>query len=292
MRVNQILTNLLSNAIKFTPEGGCVKLLIHQPEADTNASHIHFDVSDTGIGMTEEYLSHIWTPFEQADSSISRRFGGTGLGLAITKNLVDIMKGNITVESHQGIGTTFGVDLYFERAEQPETVDPYDFSSVNALIVDDDQSTCDYVVQLFNRCGARCASATSGEAAVEAFQAAEKQDDHFTVCLVDWNMPKMNGIETIKQIRELTGSRIPMIVITAYDYSEISEQAESAGIDMFISKPLFQSSLFDLLAGISGVRALINPLPAGIQLRRSRVLLAEDNAMNIEIAQRLLEWRI
>ncbi len=290
MRINQILTNLLSNAIKFTPDGGTVRLSISQPEARTNASHIHFEVSDTGIGMTKEYLGHIWMPFEQADSSISRRFGGTGLGLSITKNLVDLMNGSITVESEPGAGTVFRVDLTFERTEQPASDPVYDFGKVNALVVDDDESTCEYIRQLFERCGAHCDTVFSGEDAVRRFMAASGSDSPYTVCLVDWCMPGMDGIETIRQLRDVAGSNVPSIVITAYDPSEISEKAAEAGVSSFITKPLFQSTLFDLLAGISGKAA-----PGRIKRNKkysldgTHILLAEDNSMNMEIAKRLLQ---
>ncbi len=290
LRTNQILTNLLSNAVKFTPSGGTVKLEIKQPEAGINASHVQFTVSDTGIGMTDEFLNHIWEPFEQADASISRRFGGTGLGMTITKTLVDLMGGTIMVESSPGKGTTFHVDLTFGCTNQPVSGGMYDFSSVHALIVDDDMSTCEYVKLLFERCKARCVTALSGERALEEFTAAEKQNDKFTLCLVDWCMPKMDGIETIKQIRSIAGNEIPIIVITAYDYSELADQAAEVGIDKFIPKPLFQSSLFDLLENLCG-----KTVPEEVEKDEDidfggvRVLLTEDNKMNMEVARYLLE---
>lgn len=290
LRVNQILTNLLSNAIKFTPEGGKVKLIIQQPEADINASHIHFEVSDNGIGMTPEFLSRIWNPFEQADPSISRRFGGTGLGMTITKNLVDLMGGTITVESKSGAGTTFAVDLTFGRTDQPNNAGTYSFSDINALVVDDDVSTCDYIRLLFERCGASCTTVTSGFDAVDVFSKAEQNGKKYTVCLVDWRMPKMDGIETIRRLRDIFGDDIPIIVLTAYDFTEIAEKAKDVGVAMFISKPLFQSSLFDLLANISGIRnkkAVENTLKC--EFSGERVILAEDNMMNTEIAKQILE---
>lgn len=290
MRTNQILTNLLSNAVKFTSEGGTVRLKINQPEADTNASHIHFEVSDTGIGMTQEYLSHIWTPFEQADSSISRRFGGTGLGLSITKNLVDLMGGSIDVKSTLGKGTTFCVDLTFERTEQPQNNKTYDFSSVKALVVDDDESTCDYICLIFERCGASCTSVTSGADAISAITEAKKRNELYSICLVDWKMPNMDGIETIKKMREILTEDVPIIVLSAYDYTELADKAAEVGVDKFISKPLFQSSLFDLLVSTSGSQ---HPVFAKKSRKFSfdgaRVLLAEDNVMNMEIAKKILE---
>ncbi len=291
MRTNQVLTNLLSNAIKFTPEGGSVMLKISQPEADKNAAHIRFDVTDTGIGMTKAYLAHIWTPFEQADSSISRRFGGSGLGLSITKNLVDLMGGTIAVQSEPGKGTTFSLDLTFERTAQPANVGPYDFSNVNALVVDDDTSTCEYIRMLFNRCGAKCAAVTSGADALKAFSlAAKQQEDAYTVCLVDWRMPGMDGIETIRCLRDIAGEKLPIIILTAYDFSELADKAAEAGVSRFISKPLFQSSLFDLLANISGAPPeVVVTKNESIDFAGARILLAEDNEMNMEIAKRIME---
>lgn len=290
MRISQILTNLLSNAIKFTPDGGTVTLLIRQTKVEANASQIHFEISDTGIGMSNEYLERIWAPFEQADSSISRRFGGTGLGLTITKNLIDLMNGRITVESVPGKGTTFCVDLTFERTEQPASNAVYDFSRINALVVDDDTCTCEYIRQLFTRCGAHCDTFSSGEEALCAFMSSLDGNSPYTVCLVDWRMPKMDGIETIRRLRKIAGNDIPIIVITAYDFTEISEKAAEVGVDMFIAKPLFQSSLFDLLANISGKK-----LPEKLEKNKNfdfegvHILLAEDNVMNMEIAGKILE---
>ena len=290
MRVNQILTNLLSNAIKFTPEGGSVVLKICQPDTVNDKAHIHFDVTDTGIGMEQEYLKHLWTPFEQADSSISRRFGGTGLGLSITKNLVDLMGGSITVQSTVGKGTAFGVDLYFERTEQPAGEKVYDFSKVNALVVDDDPKTCDYIRLLFNRCGARCSVVTSGEDALKAASAAMEKGESYSLYLMDWQMPEMNGIETVHRLRDIVGDDMPMVVLSAYDFSEVADEAREAGVTKYITKPLFQSTLFDLLADVSGAarpgRAAVGKK---VDFAGARVLLAEDNQMNMEIAKRILE---
>ncbi len=289
MRINQILTNLLSNAVKFTPEGGKVTLSVRQLSVDERSIGFRFVVTDTGIGMTPEYLEHIWTPFEQAEASISRRFGGTGLGLSITKNLVELMNGSINVASRSGAGSRFTVDLTLERTEQPDSSSAYDFSHINALVVDDDASTCDYIKLLFDRCGASCATVTSGEAAVEEFALAKKQGRAYNVCLVDWRMSGMDGIETITRIRQIADRRLPAVVVTAYDFSEVSAHAKSLGIDRFVSKPLFQSSLFDLLANLSGNQAPADvKQSSGIDFAGARVLLAEDNNMNMEVARRIL----
>lgn len=289
-RVNQILTNLLSNAIKFTPDGGSVKLTVSQPDAKTEAAHILFVVSDTGIGMSPDYLKHIWTPFEQADATISRRFGGTGLGLSITKNLIDLMGGTIEVESTLGEGTTFTINLTFEHAEQPDRNIACDFSGIKALVIDDDRGTCDYIKLLFDRFGARCQCETSGADGIKTYAAALKSGEPFTLCLVDWRMPVMDGLETVARIRKLSTEKIPITVISAYDYSEIADRAAEVGVTSFISKPLFQSSLFDLLANVCGVtRESKSAKDETFDFGGARILMAEDNEMNMEIAKSILE---
>ncbi len=251
MRINQILTNLIANAVKFTSEGGKVVLRISQMEEEKKTTHIHFEIEDNGIGMSGEYLTHIWRPFEQEDPSISRRFGGTGLGLSITKNLVDLMGGRIFVDSLLGIGTKFNVDLTFERTAQPQSVTAYDFSSIEAIVVDDDESICDYIGLLFERCGVACKTVNSGKEALEEMKEAISRNQPYTLCLVDWIMPDMDGIETIRQMRSFVKQDTPIIVLTAYDYSEIADQVAEVGVVKFISKPLFQSALFDLLVNTS-----------------------------------------
>ncbi|MDD3919630.1 MAG: response regulator [Eubacteriales bacterium] len=290
MRINQVLTNLLSNAVKFTPEGGSVTLSILPEAVNDSLMRFYFEISDTGIGMSSAYIERLWQPFEQADSSISRRFGATGLGLAITTSLVDIMGGSITVTSELGAGSVFKVELTVERVAQPQETGLYDFSDVHALIVDDDKSTCDYIQLLFNRCGARSETVNSGKEAIAAFVESLERNDLFTLCLVDWRMRGMDGITTVREIRKLAGNDVPIIIITAYDYAEIAESVKDAGVTMFVAKPLFQSSLFDLLATVCGASnsqsVAINDV---VNFDGARALLAEDNEMNMEVAKRILE---
>ena len=289
LRINQILTNLLSNAVKFTPAGGGVTLSITETAVDEKQTNFRFTVADTGIGMTQEYLEHIWTPFEQAEASISRRFGGTGLGLSITKNLVELMGGTIRVESESGVGSTFFVDLTLTRTSQPDVKLERDFSAIRALVVDDDAGTCDYIKLLFDRCGAGCTTFTSGAEAVEHFAAAQKEKKPFNFCLVDWRMPNMDGFATINAIRRIAGKALPIIVVTAYDFSEVSEHTEALAINKFVSKPLFQSSLFDLLANISGQpEQPVTEQKRKLDFDGARILLVEDNNMNMEVAKRIL----
>lgn len=289
LRINQVLTNLLSNAVKFTPEGGSVTLTITEQYIDHRSTGFRFTVSDTGIGMSQAYLEHIWTPFEQAEATISRRFGGSGLGLSITKSLVDLMGGSIAVESTPGVGSKFTVDLTLLRTDQPQKITEVDFSTVNALVVDDDGSTCDYIRLLFDRCGAKCETFTSGQAAVNALSAAQQKGTPFNLCLVDWRMPQMDGLATISEIRRIAADELPIVVVTAYDYDEIAEHAARLGISRFISKPLFQSSLFDLLATICGKQpeTASQSVPK-VDFDGARVLLVEDNGMNMEVAKHVL----
>lgn len=290
MRVNQILTNLLSNAIKFTPDRGRVKLLINEEKEDEENTYIHFEISDTGIGMSEEFLSQVWTPFEQADASINRRYGGTGLGLAITKNLVEIMGGNIKVKSELGVGTTFLIDLCFKRTIQPSKLKTYDFKNIRALVIDDDSSTCDYVYLLFTKFGVRCSSFTSSQNAIDEFYEEKKKGDPYNLCLVDWQMPGMDGIETVKKIREIAIEDLPVIIITAYDYTAIADKAAEIGINSFVSKPLFPSSLFNLIAKYSSIDSIKDKkeIIKKYDFDGTRVLLVEDNSMNMEVATRIL----
>ncbi len=288
VRTNQILTNLLSNAVKFTPEGGRVMLRICQ-SSEGSSSKIHFRVSDTGIGMTQEYLEHIWTPFEQEDSSISRRFGGTGLGLSITKNLVDLMGGSISVSSRQGEGTVFDLDMIFERTEQPHIDESYDFTGIKALVADDDASNCDYIRRMFVGFGIGCVSVRSGSDAISAFSAAIQQGEPFTLCLIDLRMTNMDGLETIQRMKDIPGGQTARFALAAYDYSEVADAAARLGVDRVVSKPIFQSTLFDLLVNQSGLSGRKSRARSrDVDFDGARVLLVEDNNMNMEIAKSIL----
>ena len=210
--------------------------------------------------------------------------------MSITKNLVDLMKGTINVESKPGEETRFTVDLNYDRVEKSDNTEPYNFNNINALVVDDDSSTCDYIRLLFNRCGARCATVTSGVDAIRAIEQSFQNKDEFTLCLVDWRMPHMDGIATIKKIREIVGEQLPIIVLSAYDFSEIADKASEVGVNRFISKPLFQSSLFDLLTNICETEhPRIIEKNKDYDFHGARVILAEDNTMNMEIAKTIME---
>ncbi|MEG1743602.1 MAG: response regulator, partial [Clostridia bacterium] len=291
LRVNQILLNLLSNAVKFTSEGGEVFFTVEQTGINNNTVFIKFTVSDTGIGMTKEFRDRLFMPFEQQDSSIAQNFGGTGIGLSITKNLVTMMNGKIKVESELGKGSTFSVELPFAIDRSTErNIDEHDFSYVHALIVDDEQSACEYMHILMRRCGVNSEYALSGKSAINSIINAAKTGHPFDLCLMDWKMPDMNGVETVKRIREQVGNDLPIIIVTAYDFSEIEESAKASGVSLFISKPLFQSTMFDLLVSIYGNYKISKSEQSDklYDFSGKRLLLAEDNEMNREIATDIL----
>ncbi|MEG1633404.1 MAG: response regulator [Oscillospiraceae bacterium] len=291
LRINQILMNLLSNAVKFTPGGGRVLFTVEQTAIRENRVFMKFTVADNGIGMTSEFLERLFTPFEQQDASIAQTHGGTGLGLSITKNLITMMNGVIEVQSRAGEGAAFVVELPFLR----DTVSARsnnaarDFSDVNALIVDDERSACEYMRILLRRCGAESEFAMSDSSALYMLSDAYRSERPFNLCLLDWKMPDADGLNTVRQIRECVGPDMPLIVVSAYDFSDMEVEARAAGVDRFISKPLFQSTMFDLLVDTCGKQCNI-PAAGGEtpSFVGKRLLLAEDNDMNREIAVDIL----
>lgn len=291
LRVNQILMNLMSNAVKFTSSEGSVSLAVVQTKLTESQVFIRFIVKDTGIGMSEEYLERLFSPFEQESVQTARRYGGTGLGMSITCNLVSLMGGKIDVESKQGKGSVFTVTLPFGRTEnaEPKAIST-DFSKLRVLVVDDLANECDYVRALLNRCGVRSETAQSGEEAVQLVAARKNTPEKFDLCIIDWNMPGLNGVETTRLIHKECDLDIPIIIATAYDISEFEEDAIAAGATKIISKPLFQSTLFDLLVSTYGKYGVAaedeNDIP---DLSGMQILLAEDNEMNVEVAAAILE---
>lgn len=294
MRVNQILINLLNNAVKFTSADGSVSLRIKQENIDNKNCTITFTVDDTGIGMTKEYLEKIWRPFEQADNTILRRYGGSGLGLAITKALVDLMGGHIEVESELGKGSSFKVTIHFEKTEQVYATGKYNFSSINALVADDDVTTCEYIKNLLNHYNIRCKMAPSGEKALSMIADSVDKNEPFNLCLLDMKMNGINGLDTAKHIIDKYGDECPVIIISAYDYSEYVEQGLKIGVKKFLSKPLFKSALFDLLVSLNADITNETDYDYKVEttedydFKGTKILLTEDNPTNMEIAVDLL----
>lgn len=293
LRLNQILLNLTSNAIKFTPGGGKVSLEVTRLPSRNQKTWIRFTVSDTGIGMDKEGLSKLYTPFEQADATISHKYGGTGLGMSITQNLTMLMGGHIDVKSELGVGTTFTVELPFEQSNVDlHPVNDTLLETLEVLVADDEQDICEHTVLLLKKMNIQAEWVLSGAEAVERVAAAASEGRGFDVCFIDWKMPNMDGIETTRRIRKLVGRDTPIIIISGYDWSEIEEEARAAGANAFIAKPLFQSSIHDVLVNVTSGALLGAQVAKKLDnkpLRGKRILLAEDNELNMEIAVTLLE---
>lgn len=293
MRVNQILLNLLSNAIKFTPKGGSVRLEIRMLRSASDKIWLRFIVKDSGIGMKKEFLEHLYEPFEQADNGIARKYGGTGLGMAITKNLVAIMDGTIEVESQEGAGTTFMVDLPFGVSKVDKKT-AAEMEEMRVLVVDDDNDTCEHAAVLLKGMGVNVDWALNGFEAIEKVRSACEDDRRcYDVCFIDWCMPELDGIETARRMRSYVGPDVLIIIISAYDWSGIEEQAKAAGVNAFIAKPFFASNLYNMLLTVSrkpelGFSAVGNK--ETYDFGGKKVLLVEDNELNMEIASELLKF--
>lgn len=291
MRINQTLLNLTSNAIKFTPRGGEIVLEVRCSPAQNGYCKLQFIVSDTGIGMNDEELSRLYDPFEQANPEISQKYGGSGLGMSITLNLVTLMGGAIHVKSTPGKGTTFTVDLTLKQNKEIiENVTSEDLQFLKVLVVDDEPDQCEHVSVLLKKMNIRSDWVLSGSEAIQKITAAIKENDSFDVCLIDWKMPDMDGVETTRRIRETVSDDTLIIIISAYDWTEIEEEARMAGADAFISKPLFMSSLYSVLENATkgALSRAVSSTKTKHLLTGKKLLIAEDNSLNMEITTELL----
>ncbi|MGI6069163.1 MAG: response regulator [Blautia sp.] len=294
LRLNQILINLLSNAVKFTPEGGSIRLEIRKVHVKNKKIRLRFTVSDTGIGMTPEFMKRIYMPFEQADSSISHRYGGTGLGMSITKNLVSLLGGTIQVTSTVGEGSAFKVELPFELVkDEIQTAEEVSLENLKVLVVDDDKDCCVHTSLLLEKFGIEAKWVLSGAEAVHLVTSAHEQYQDYDVCFIDWQMPDIDGLETTRKIREHVGPDTLIIIISAYDWRSIERAAKDAGANAFITKPMFASSIYNTLLSVTGENRRIIKVKENSQksydFSGHRVLLAEDNELNREIAIELLK---
>lgn len=289
LRVSQILLNLVSNAYKFTPKGGSVKVFVRETAKRDGKEFLRFTVSDTGCGMSDDMKQRLFEPFEQESAGTAKAHGGSGLGLSITKNLIDMMHGAITVESEKGKGTTFTVDLPFGIAEESEKPDCDALKSLRILAADDDETAREYTAAVLRRLGVPFDLACSGEQAVSMIEDAARSGKPYNVCLIDWKMPDISGAEVTRRIRENEKSRALIIIMSAYDIGEVQDEAAAAGADRFVSKPLFQSAIFNILTQLTnGKVSRTTAKPDRYDFTGHRVLLAEDHELNAEIALELL----
>lgn len=292
-RLNQVLLNLLSNAVKFTPAGGTVSVRIRQYPGTVKGSELYeIRVKDNGIGMSQEFVQKIFSPFERERTSTVSRIQGTGLGMAITKNIVNMMGGTIEVLTEQGKGTEFIVRLPFRIQSKHQRIEKIaELEGLKALVVDDDFNTCDSVTKMLVKVGMRSEWTLSGKEAVLRARQSMEMGDAFHAYIIDWRLPDMNGIEVTRQIRSL-GDDTPIIILTAYDWSDIEVEARAAGVTAFCAKPMFMSDIRDTLMTAIGQKqaeAETAILPAaGSDFRGKYILLVEDNELNSEIAVEIL----
>ena len=292
-RLNQILLNLLSNAIKFTPAGGMISVRLKQyPGTQRERQLYEIRVKDNGIGMSEDFVQKLFSPFERERSSTVSRTQGTGLGMAITKNIVDMMGGNIEIQTEQGKGTEFIVRLPLRTQSKHHRVEKIAaLEGLKALVIDDDFNTCDSVTKMLAKVGMRSEWTLSGKEAVLRARQSIELGDAFHAYIIDWRLPDMNGIEVTRQIRSL-GDDTPIIILTAYDWSEIEAEARAAGVNAFCAKPIFMSDIRDTLMTAIGQkqdRTDDDILPAvSLDFRGRSILLVEDNELNSEIAMAIL----
>ena len=293
LRLNQVLLNILSNAIKFTPTGGMVSIRIAQkPGAPKGCGNYEFRIKDNGIGMSQEFAQKIFEPFEQERTSTVSRIQGTGLGMAITKNIVDMMGGTIEVQTAQGKGTEFTVCVPMRAQTEQRPVEKItELEGLKALVVDDDFNTCDSVTKMLVKVGMRAEWTLSGKEAVLRARQALEMSDVYHAYIIDWRLPDMNGIEVTRQIRSLHDDT-PIIILTAYDWSDIEVEAKAAGVTAFCSKPMFMFDLRETLMSALGQKqtdAVQGLLPdKNADFKGKHILLVEDNELNREIAQEIL----
>ena len=292
-RLNQILLNLLSNAIKFTPAGGTVSVRVRQLAGKVRGcGQYEFRIKDNGIGMSQEFAKKIFEPFERERTSTVSRIQGTGLGMAITKNIVDMMGGTIEVQTAQGKGTEFTVCVPMRAQTEQRPVEKItELEGLKALVVDDDFNTCDSVTKMLVKVGMRAEWTLSGKEAVLRARQSIEMSDAYHAYIIDWRLPDMNGIEVTRRIRSLNDDT-PIIILTAYDWSDIEVEAKAAGVTAFCAKPMFMSDLRETLMSALGQKqtdAAQGLLPdKNADFKGKHILLVEDNELNREIAQEIL----
>ena len=296
MRIQQAFVNIIGNAIKYTPKGGKIAIPVSEKRSrNLKASFYKFDFKDNGIGMSEEYITHIFEPFSRAEDSRVNRIQGTGLGMPITRNILRMMNGDLQVKSELGKGSVFTATMLL-KLQDTETVDVSELHGLSVLVVDDDRISCESMCDMLDGIGMKSEWTSSGREAVEKIvKKHEKEDDYFAV-IVDWQMPEMNGVDTAKAIRKNIGGNLPIIVMSAYDWSDIEYEAKAAGINAFLTKPIFRLNIINMFKHfVNGEfdnniqqKTIVSEVD-GCDFSGKRVLLVEDNMINREIAIEILK---
>ena len=293
MKLRQVMINILGNAVKFTPEGGSVTFVVETIARFNGKSTLRFAISDTGIGMSQDFLPRLFDAFSQEDSSRTNRYGSTGLGMAITKSIIELMNGTISVESEKHKGTTFTVtvtliDCDHKSIDEDENdMLPHELC---VLVIDDDPIACEHAQLVLGQVGVNCEKALSGAEGLQMAKVRHTRRDPYDLILVDWRMPDMDGVETTRQIRAAVGSETPVIILTSYNWDDIADEAKSAGVDTFVAKPLFAEKVLDeFRAAFRKKNAKLVRETADLKGRR--ILLAEDVSVNAEIMIMVLSMR-
>ena len=296
LRLNQIFLNLVSNAIKFTESGGDIIVrLTEKPCQIKGYTTFEIMVKDNGIGMSDEFVEHVFDTFAREQSSTVSGIQGTGLGMAITKNIVEMMGGEITAESEEGKGTVFTVTLNLRLADEPIQLEPIPaLLGARVLVADDDLNTCRSVSKMLRDIKMRPDWTASGKEAIIRAQDAAEMKDEYQVYIIDYLMPDMNGVETVRRIRKVISADVPIIVLTAYDWADFEYEARQAGVTAFVSKPLFMSELRKVLMQPAGSEQMTDKAQNDAGKKQydysgKRILLVEDNELNREIATAILE---
>ena len=287
------IINILGNAVKFTPPGGSVTFVVEEAARFNGKSTLRFIISDTGIGMSQDFIPKLFDTFSQEDSSSTNRFGSTGLGMAITRSLIELMNGTVTVKSEKGKGTEFTVtvtllDCDNDSIESEETVlHPHELC---VLVIDDDPIACEHAQLVLGQVGVNCEMALSGAEGLQMTKVRHARREPYDLILVDWRMPDMDGVETTRQIRAAVGTETPVIILTSYNWDEIADVAKEAGVDTFVAKPLFAGKVLDEFREAFKKKNAKLAREAA-DLKNRRVLLAEDVAVNAEIIGMVLSMR-
>jgi PAS domain S-box-containing protein len=293
MKLRQVMINILGNAVKFTPTGGRVTFVVENLAQFDGKSTLRFTVSDTGIGMSKEYLPHVFDAFSQEDSSSTNKYGSTGLGMPITKRLVELMNGQIKVESEKGVGSTFVVTVTLtdsDREDAGEHLGELMPHEMTVLVIDDDPVACEHAKVVLGQVGISCDVALSGAEGLEKVSLRHGRREPYNLILVDWKMPDMDGVETTRQIRNVIGHESAIIILTSYNWDDIEHEAKSAGVDSFVPKPLFAGNVMDeFRAAFRRKNEAL--LRSKVDLKGRRILLAEDMVINADIMIMVLGMR-
>ncbi|MCI2061897.1 MAG: response regulator [Eubacteriaceae bacterium] len=293
LKLQQVLLNILGNSVKFTEPGGKIHFIIEQLSSDPAKAKLRFTIADTGCGIDEAFLPHLFDTFSQEEGGSTSSYGGTGLGLAISKSIVELMDGSINVHSVKGMGTDFTVEVTLgisaESHRRKLSLPPEDLRTFKTLIVDDDVIVCQHTKLVLDEVGIKSEWVTSGMSAIEKVRENKELHDDYKLILIDWKMPDMDGIETTRRIRKIAGPDVTILILTAYDWSEIEDIAVEAGVNNFMRKPVFASSILQAYDESRTHKIAESGELPSYDFGGRKILIVEDNIINAEIEKNLLE---